>query len=486
METNNLKSKAFSSALWKFAERFLAQFISLVVSIVLARMLVPEDYSVVSIVGIFFAFANILISGGLNQALIQKKESDALDFSSVLFVSLLLSFGIYAVLFFVAPWISDLYSQPLLVPIIRTMSLVLPINALKSVLCAHISKTLQFRKFFFATLGGTLFSAVVGIGMAYAGMGPWALVAQQMSNATIDTIILLFTCGLKFAPKISFERLKWLWSYGWKMLVSSTIGTIYTELVPLVTGLKFSTSDLSFYSKGKSFPSLLSTTTTSTLSSVLFPVLTKVQDDKDALLRYVRRYISIASYIAFPVMLGLFAVAENFVLVLLTEKWLPAVPYIRIFCVSMMFDMVHSGNCEAIKAIGRSDIFLIMEIVKKSGYFITIVLFMFIGSTPEALASAYIICTAIAIIVNSIPNNRLIGYKYSMQFIDLVPNLLISIGMCFVVQLIGYISFSPIVLLVVQIVIGIALYIILSLITRNKNFNYLLDLLKTLVKKEKK
>jgi len=477
-ESNFIKQKAFSSVVWKFLERIMAQLVSLVVSVTLARLLSPDDYSTVSVVAIFFAFANVIISGGLNTALIQKKNADKVDYSTVLYTSVLISLLIYGILFFCAPYIAILYHKEELVSIVRVMGLSLPIYAIKSILCAYISANLQFKKFFFATIGGTLASAVVGIYMAIHGFGAWALVGQQITNTIIDTLILLLTTRMPIGIVISFTRLKELFGYGWKVLVSSLLSSAYMEAVPLFVGIKFSATDLSFYTKGKSFPSLISSTTTSTLSAVLFPVLAKYQDDKDALLRHTRNFIRVASFVAFPLMLGLFAVSENFVKVILTEKWLDAVFYIRVFCIVSMFEMIHMGNCETIKAMGRSDIFLIMEIIKKSSYFVIIAVFIFFGKTPEALAISSIVCTLVALIVNAIPNMKLIGYNFKNQIIDVLPNLVIALIMCVVVVLIGMISINMYLSLIIQIVSGAVCYLLLSIFSKNQSMGYILEVLK--------
>lgn len=478
-DSTEVKKKAFSGVIWKFMERIIAQAVSLVVSIIIARILSPDDYSVVSIVTIFFTFSNVLISGGLNTALIQKKDADEIDYSTVFFTSLIISIAIYILLFISAPYIAKIYNKPILIPVIRVMSLTLPINAVKSIVCAYISATLQFRKFFFATISGTIASAIVGVAMAVYGFGAWALVAQQMTNAAIDTLILYLSTHLRVKPVISLDRLKSLWKYGWKVLVSSLIGTAYTEINPLFIGLRFSTSDLSFYEKGRSFPLLISSTTTNTLSAVLFPFLSKFQDDKDELLKYTRKYITVTSYVVFPLMIGLCAVGDKFILLLLTDKWISAVPYLRIFCIASMFDMINIGNCETIKAMGRSDIFLIMEIVKKVGYFTVIALFLMFSDSPILLACSSLLCTVIAITVNSIPNKRLIGYSYKFQAEDLALNLISSVAMGIFVWLIGmFVSVPLLPLLIIQILSGAIIYALISLLLKNRNLLFLVQIAK--------
>lgn len=481
--SNDLKIKTASGILWKLFERIGAQLVSLIVSIIIARILTPSDYSVVSLVTIFFTFANVLISGGLNTALIQKKDADMEDYSSVLIVSVAFSLVIYLILFITAPYIANAYNVESITVIIRVMGLALPITAVKSIWCAYISSTLQFKKFFFATLGGTIASAVVGILLAIKGVGPWALVAQQMTNTIIDTIILILTTRLKLMFRISWQKLKVLIKYGWKILFSSLIGTTYNSIVPLAIGLKYTNQDLSFYTKGNSFPSLISTTTTNTLSAVLFPTLAKFQDDKEKLLKYTRLFIRLASFIAFPMMLGFFAVADKFVLVILTEKWIDAVPYIKIFCIAYMFEMIHVGNCETIKAMGRSDIYLVMEIIKKVGYFLTIGLFLIFTNTPQQLALAFWACTCIALIVNSIPNQILLGYKFKYQLLDILPNLVTSIIMCVIVSFIGKLNLNIYILLLLQVLTGIVVYLLLNIIIKNSSLLYIVNFIKERFKK---
>ena len=482
MEQNNLKKSAIANTIWKLMERFLAQGISFVVAIVIARILDPDDYSVVSIVTIFFTFANLLISSGLNTALIQKKDADSEDYATVFSISLVISIVIYIALFFLAYPISRLYGKPVLVPIFHIMGLILP-DALKSIVCAKVSSDLLFKKFFFATLGGTLFSGIVGIVMAKIGYGAWALVAQQMINTIMDTVILYILVPLRLKFFFSKKKFSRLFGYGWKIFVSSFIGTVYTELNPLLIGLKFSSGDLAFYTKGRSFPGLVSSVSTNTLAAVLFPVLSRKQDDKELLLKYTRLYIRVASFMAFPLMIGLAVISDSFVAVLLTEKWLPAVPYIKIFCFAFMFDMIHIGNCETIKAMGRSDIYLLIEIIKKVGYFVTIGIFVFIAKSPLQLAMAYIVCTLIALIVNSIPNQVLLDYKLSSQLADIIPNLFISLLMGIDVYFVGKLQINTIVLLFIQIVVGIIVYILINVITKNQSFRYVCSSAKEFLKK---
>jgi O-antigen/teichoic acid export membrane protein len=283
----------------------------------------------------------------------------------------------------------------------------------------------------------------------------------------------------------SFRRLKQLFSYSSKILVSSLISVIYDEINPLIIGIRFTGADLSYYTKGKSFPTLISNTISDTFSAVLFPVISKLQDDTEAVLRYTRRFMKVSSYLVFPLMVGFLAVSDNFVSVVLTDKWMAASIYIQIFCLSYMFNIIQNGNLQAIRAIGRSDIILILEIIKKSLYLAIILSFIFLSDKPEMLAVTSIVNTVIATVINTFPNRKLIGYRYRMQIMDLLPNLLTAAVMGGAVYAMNFIPMNAVLLLCLQILAGAVIYVLLSVVTRNENFRYFLDMLKKILNKGK-
>jgi len=480
----SIKQQLVSGVFWKGLERIFAQVVSLVISIVLARILVPDDYSVVSIVAIFFTFCNIFITGGLSTALIQKKNADALDYSTVLIANELAAAVLYAIMYFSAPFIASLYEKPILQPVIRVMSLSFFVVSLKSVICAKVSSEMAFKKFFFATFIGTVISAVLGVVMAKKGCGAWALVAQQMSNSVIDTIVLALVTKIGFSFRFSFERLKGLFSYAWKLTCTSLIAAVYQECNPLIVGLRFSTTDLAFYNKGDSFPKIMNQVGTNTLSATLFPALSKMQDDKKAVLAFTRRYIRTASFVVFPLMAGLMAVSRSFVQVLLTDKWLPIVPYMMIFSVAHAFELVHVGNLQAIKAIGRSDVILKMEIIKKTVYFVIIALFVWLSDSPIALACTALLTTLWAIIVNTFPTRKMLDYRLKYQVMDVLPNFMCACVMFFAVYMLRNLPINKYIMLPLQITAGAVIYAGLALITKNESFGYLLNMAKDKLKKK--
>ena len=467
---------------WKFGERFCAQFVTLVVSIVLARLLDPEHYGAVSVILVFINIANVFVTESFSAALIRKKDADNVDFSTIFYFNIVFSLGLYAVIYFAAPYIEAFYNMPELCNAMRILALKLPISAIYSVQQAYVSRHMLFRKFFFATIVGTAASAVVGIVMAYRGFGVYALVGQYLTNSLIGTFSLWLAVRWRPIWAFSFQKFKGLFSYGWKILVSALIRTLYDDIYSLVIGKKYTSEDLAFYSKGKHYPHLIITNVNTTISSVMFPALSKHQDSTDTLCLMMRRSIKTSSYILCPLMIGMAVVAEPLVSLVLTEKWLPCVPFLRIACIALLLQPMQSANLQAIKAIGRSDLVLKLEIVKRTVGIAILIITMQFGVTAIALGSA--LTALIASIVNVLPNRKLLGYKYSQQMSDLIPNVILAAIMGAAVHCVSYIKLNVAWMLVVQTIVGMIVYVGLSAVTKNDNFKYVLSVLKGLRRKK--
>lgn len=470
------KGKVISNFIWRFAERCGAQGVSFIVSIVLARLLAPEMYGTIALVTVFTTVLNVFVDSGLGNALIQKKDADEVDFSTVFYFNLTICLFLYAAVFAVAPAIARFYNDLELVPIIRVLSLTIVISGIKNVQQAYVSRTLQFKRFFFSTLGGTIGAAIIGITMAYKGFGVWALVIQQIFNATVDTLILWVT--VKWRPKavFSFERLKGLASYGWKLLVSSLLDTVYNNVRQLIIGKLYSAADLAYYNKGKQFPNLVITNVNVAIDSVLFPVISANQDDTAQVKKMTRRAIQTSSFVIWPVVMGLAACAESIVKILLTEKWLPCVPYLQIFCFTYGFWPIHTANLNAIKAVGRSDIFLKLEIIKKVIGIASILISMPFGVMPMALA--YMATAPLSAFVNATPNRKLLGYKYREQIMDMFPSMLLSFIMAVAVLMVGCIRINLFLTLVIQIIVGVLVYLCGAVLFKIDSLNYILRIIK--------
>lgn len=473
-------SSIITNFIWRFAERCGAQGVSFIVSIVLARLLAPEVYGTISIILVFTTILNVFIDSGLGNALIQKKDADDLDFSSVFFFNISMCSILYIVMFLFAPLIAQFYHDTSLTPVIRVLSLTLVISGVKNVQQAYVSRTMQFKRFFFATLGGTIGAAIIGIAMAYIGLGIWALVAQQLFNATMDTVILWITVKWKPKKMFSFSRLKGLFSYGWKLLASSLLETIYNNVRQLIIGRMYSSADLAYYNRGKQFPDLLIANINSSIDSVLLPTMSKEQDNRERVKMMTRRAIKTSTYIMAPLMMGLAFCGTPVVRLILTDKWLACVPFMQIFCITSMFYPIHTANLNAIKAMGRSDYFLKLEIIKKIVGIVLLLSTMWYG--VMAMAYSLLVSSFLSQIINSWPNKTLLGYGYLEQLKDILPGILLAIVMGICVYPIQWIGLPDIVTICLQVLLGAIIYILGSRIFKLESFEYLWNIVKSVLK----
>lgn len=476
---DNKSRSVISNLIWRFMERCGSQVISFVVSVVLARLLAPELYGSIALVTVITSILQVFVDSGMANALIQKKNTDDLDYSSVFYFNLVFCLILYLGLFVAAPFIARVYEDASLTPVIRVLGLTLVVSGVKNVQQAYVSKTMQFRRFFFATLGGTLFSAVVGISMAYLGYGIWALVMQQLLNAAVNTAILWLTVGWKPRLAFSFARLAGLISYGWKLLASALLDTVYNKLYQLVVGIVYSSADLAYYNKADQLPLLVVENINSSIDSVLLPVLSAEQDRRLVVREMTRRAIKMSTYVMMPMMAGLAACAEPLVRLLLTEKWLPCVPYMQIFCICYAFYPLHTANLNAIKAMGRSDMFLYLELIKKAIGILALVITMRIGVFYMALSRIF--TGILSQLINAFPNKKLLDYPYIEQLKDMAPAILLSAVMGGAVYMLNFLGLNDFVTLAMQLIAGVAVYIALSLLFRIDSFSYILSVIKNIL-----
>ncbi|MBQ7523670.1 MAG: lipopolysaccharide biosynthesis protein [Oscillospiraceae bacterium] len=475
------KKTVVTGFLWRLAERFGAQGVTLIVSIVLARLLDPEVYGTLALVTVFTSILQVFVDSGFASALIQKKDADDLDFSSVFYFNIAICLLLYAGMFFAAPWISAFYNRPELVPVVRVMSLIIVISGVKNVQQAYVSRTMQFKRFFFATLGGTIGAAVLGIWMAWRGYGVWALVAQHLFNMTVDTLILWLT--VKWRPKrmFSWQRLKTLISFGGKLLVAKLIDRIYNECRALVIGKKYTAADLAYYDRGWQFPNLITNNINDSIDSVLFPVMSQAQNNIDDVRNIVRRAIKTSTFIMAPMMFGLAAVADSLIPLLLGEKWQPCIFYLRIFCTTLAFYPIHTANLNAIAALGRSDISVKIEIIKKVLGLSILFVTMWFG--VKAIALGALGQSLLNQIINSWPNRKLISYRYGEQLLDILPAILLSLAMAAVVYAVTFLHLSPWATLLIQIPLGVGIYVLGAKLFHMESYEFALDFVKKFLKK---
>lgn len=480
MSQKNSLLKNFS---WKFAERATAQGVALVVSLILARLLAPADYGVISIVAVLITLANALVTDGFGSALIQKKNADALDFFSVLYFTIGFSVVLYAILFFVAPFISNFYGEgyEVLTMVIRALGLLIILSGINSVQQAYVARKMIFKTSFWATLTGSIISAIVGITLAFSGFGVWALVAQHLTNTLAGTISL--TLLLKKKPQyiFSFQRLRRLLKYGSKLISTRLLITGYEELRTIIIGKLYSFADLAYFDRGKQFPNLIATNINTTFSSVLFPKMAKEQENIEKVREITLRAIRFSAYVMSPLMIGLAVIAEPLIRLVLTEKWLGCVPLLQLFCVVNLFQPIHSANLQAIKAIGQSDVFFKLEVIKKTIELVVLFCVMWYG--VKAIVISIAVLTALFTLVNAYPNKMLLNYTLQEQMKDIAPSLLMSAVMAAFVWPMTALPIGDFVMLLLQIIAGMLIYITLSILTKNKEFFYILGLFNPILRK---
>lgn len=480
------RNKTISGVIWKAMESGGNQFVKLVISVVLARLLDPENYTTLALLQIFVIFAETLIKRGFATALLQRKNADNVDFSSALWLMLSLAAVFYAVLYFTAPAIADYYKQPLIIPALRIVSLTLFSGAFNSVQGAIIQRKLEFRKFCMSTLATTLVSGSVALYLAYSGYGVWALVAQQMINSFLNVLILWLLDRWKPVLVISFQRIKELFSFGWKILISSLMDTGYNSLSSLVIGKRYIGDSLAFYNRGRTYPDLMATNLTSVALAVLFPAYAQHQDDPVRVREMVRKTNRSSALMIFPMMAGLAAVATPFISVLLTDKWLPSVPYMQLMCIVSALYPIEATDLQAMNALGRSDLYLKTEIIKKVFGIVVLAVSVLAFTTPIAIAWAVMLTAVFSMFVTMVVMKRLFGYRWRDQIWDLLPPILLSAVMWGVVYGVSLLVLPEIVSLILQVVCGIAVYLGLAVLLKLESFSYLWNAMKAYLTKNRK
>lgn len=484
MRNKKTGNSTLSSFVWKFSERILAQIVTTIVSIVLARVLDPEHYGTIAIVMIFITVANVFVGDGIGSSLVQKKDADELDFSTLLIFNILFSVVLYFVIYFCSPFIAKFYGQgyEILVPVLRVLGIRIIFTGINAIQSAYISRKMMFQKFFWSTLVGTIVSAFVGIYMAYNGFGVWALVWQYLTNTAVNTLMMAIVIGK--VPQIGFSlnRLKRLLNFGVKILGTNLLGTLYNQIRAIIIGKVYTSSDLAFFDKGQQFPSLIINNINTSIVAVIFPRMSQEQDNIETIKQLMKKSIRLSTYIISPLLFGLFAVSSNFVTVLLTEKWLACVPLLKMLCLYYLFWPIHSLNMQTIKALGRGNVYLRIEFIKK--FVDVIILLVTFKISVEAMTIGMVFSSIISVFINAYPNQKIIGYSVKEQILDILPPMIYSSIMAAIVYFIGKVlPFSKLLVLIIQIITGIALFLTISVVSRNKEFRILLNIIKK-IKKE--
>lgn len=482
---DKLKQKTLSGFIYKFAERGAAQGISFVVQIILARILLPEEFGTVALLTVLMLILDVFVTYGFGNSLVVNKKSDDLDFSTCFYFGITLALVLYALVYVCSPYISQFfYGRDELDILIKVMALRMPIAAVNSVQHAYVAKAMRFRLFFYATLIGTVLSGMVGIVMAYTGFGVWALVAQYLSSAFFNTITLWIMA--KWRPKwmFSFHRLKAIYDYGWKILAVGLVDTLFSQIRSLVIAKQYSRADLAFYNRGVNFPHFGMKLIEPTISSVLFPALSNCNDDQKMMKSITRRVIKTSTFIICGIMCFLFAIAKPLVIVLLTEKWMSCVIFLQIGCFAYLLRPLQVINASVIRASGRSALLLNLDLLKK-GIGLAL-LFIAIPFGVEAIAWSYVGFNVISTIVNIWPNKDILNYGYIEQLRDLGANLVVGIIMGALVWSVTLLSIGYFSMLVIQLITGVTTYILISKVLKIESFLYIKGLAANQLNKHRK
>jgi len=483
---SSIRNKTISGVIWKAMESGGNQFVKLVISVVLARMLDPQNYKTITAIIMTIDLADVIVKRGFVTSLIQRKEADNVDFSSVLWIMLALAGVFYVGFYFAAPIIGKSYTDPAFVPAMRIIALSLLIGAFNSVQGAIIQRKLEFRKFCMATLGATLISGTIGIVMAYAGYGVWALVAQQIIGSFSNVIILWLLDRWKPSLVFSMEKSKSHLNFGWKLLLSSLLDKGYNNISGLIIGARFEDASLSFFSRGRQYPGMISENLNSVALSVLFPAYARHQEDMNRVRDMVRKTNRSTSLMIFPMMAGLAAIATPFVHVLLTDKWMPTVPYLQMMCIYSAFYPMEATDLQAVNAIGRSDIYLKTEIIKKIFGVSVLAVSVFAFTTALGISWGLVITGVFSMIVTMAYMKKLFVYRWRDQIWDMTPPVLLSAVMWGVVYAVSRIVLPEIVSLILQVVCGIAVYLGLAVLLKLESFTYLWNAMKSYFSKNRK
>ena len=453
----SVAGKVVSGFLWRFAERVSEQLVQFVVSIVLARLIAPAEFGTISLVLVFTQVLQVFVDSGVATALIQKKDADSIDFSSVFYFNLVWCSLVYAVAFFGAPAVAAFYGKPELTAITRVLALTVIISGPRNVQQAYVSRTMQFRRFFWATLSGTVISGVVGIAMAQMHYGVWALVMQQVLNVGVATVVLWFTVHWRPTLEFSFERLWGLISFGWKLLAAGLIDVGYNNIRQLLIGKLYTETDLAFFNRGQQLPMLVVINVNTSLDSVLLPVMSREQDDLGRVRDMCRKSIAVNTFVIAPLMMGMAFCAEPLISLVFTDKWLPTVPYLQLFCLAYVFSPLQTITVDAVKALGESGLYLRLEVVKKAVGVVLLLATMNIS--VMALAYSLVASYLVTQIINMWASRRILEYRYSDQLRDILPSIALAVAMGCAVRPLALLPLPTIVILAMQFFLGAGIYL---------------------------
>lgn len=468
MAQPSLRDKAVSGVGWSATDAFLGQSVTFVVGIVLARLLTPAEYGLIGIVTIFTTILGSFVDSGFSNALIRKKDISNDDYNTMFITNMLISVLMYAVLYFCAPWISHFFNRPELINLTRVTGLLLILQAFTIVQVTILTKRIDFKTKTKATVIAAILSGIIGIGMAYMGFGVWSLVGQKLSNQLVLSLCLWVLN--KWWPSLKFQKssFKYMWGFGWKILVSGLLNSVWNQLYQLVVGKFYSPATLGQYSRAKDYASFLSANFTSIIQRVSYPVIAEVQDEKTRMLAAYRKVIKDTMFVTTICIISLGAVAGPLIYCLIGPNWNEAASFLPYICISLSLFPLHAINLNMLQVQGRSDIYLYLEIVKKVIAIGPICLGIFVNIYWMLIGS--IITGIIAFFLNSYYTGKSLGYTSWMQLKDVFPSYIISFVVAFSVYFLKYLPISNWIILPVQVVVGIGVFFLICETTKMEEY----------------
>ena len=475
-----LKSKTVSSVGWKFLGSLTSYGITFIVGIILARLLGPDEYGLIGIILVFVTLFNGIADGGFSTALIREKGVRDIDYSTTFITNFLLSMGLSGAMYLSAPWIADFFARKELVELSRMMSLCVIFNALSIIQQTKLIIELDFKKQTIGTVLASLLSGIVGVAMAYKGFGVWSLVGQQLSRYIFYAVILWVI--MRWWPKLVFSvsSFRKLWTFGWKILLSSLISNLWNELNQIVIGRCYSSADLGYYTRGREYVNIASQNLTMVVQTVSYPALSKIQDENERLKKAYQKVIKVTMLVTFVLVFGMAGCAKQLILVLIGEQWLPCVTMLQLTCFSAVLFPLHAINLNMLQVKGRSEIFLKLEVVKKFIGIPSLLIGVFVSI--HWMLFAWIVSGLVSYYLNAYYSGRLIGYSFREQLKDLSPSFSISMLMAVVVYLLSFINYSNIIVLGLQISVGAVIVVVLCRYFKLEEYYECIEMAKTYIR----
>ncbi|WP_223634439.1 lipopolysaccharide biosynthesis protein [Planococcus sp. 4-30] len=485
-QEKSLKKKTVSGLLWSFGDMIGNQGIQFIIQIILARLLLPEDFGIIGMILVFVALSNSLVDSGFTQALIRDQKANQTDYSTVFYFNLGISILIYGVLFLSAPLISNFFEEQQLTALVRVLGLGVIINAFSIIPRAMFTKEVDFKVQAKVNMAASVSSGIIAVAMALLGFGVWSLVVRMLALNGVQALLLIFY--RRWLPSLVFSTasFKRLFGFGWKLLVSGLIDTAYDNIYYLIIGKQYSATSLGYYTNAAKFSDVATQTLTATIQRVTYPVLSGIQDQEERLKQSFKKVIKLSGFLIFPIMIGVAAVAEPLILLIFGEKWATMIPYFQLLCIAGMLYPIHALNLNVLQVKGRSDLFLYLEIIKTIIPTILIVVVIWMDWGITILVVTIVLDSYISLFINIYFSGREISYGAKEQIWDLLPIYAISVGMGAVVYGVGkLLPFSELLTLILQIGLGVVLYILISKLLKIKEFDTVYDLLVPMIKKIK-